>query len=121
MKIITRAPSEPVGYHAHAQRSSESLSTSVAIAQDVVLQPSERAIWRAKLLVDNLEPFMFRAVLINFQTPKRMLKMPSFRRHCGNCGGDRFPLRHFKKLDQQCTAGEKGNPFRNCGTRDNGS
>ena len=74
MKIIIRAPSEPVWYHAHAQVSNESLSTSVAIAQDIVLRPFERAIVRAKLLADDLEPFMFRTVLISFQTPSRMLK-----------------------------------------------
>ena len=78
MKVIVRAPSEPVWYHAHTQVSNESLNSSVAIAQDVVLQPFERAILRAQLLVDNLEPFMFRTVLINFQTPNRMLKNAIF-------------------------------------------
>ena len=69
MRVIVRAPSEPVWYHTHAKVSSELLNSSVAIAQDVILQPFERAILRAKLLVDNLEPFMFRTVLINFETP----------------------------------------------------
>ena len=78
MKVIVRAPSEPVWYHAYAQVSNESLNLSVAIAQDVVLQPFERAILRARLLIDNLEPFMFRTVLINFQTPNRMLKNAIF-------------------------------------------
>ena len=77
-KVIVRAPSEPVWYHAHAQVSNESLNSSVAIAQDVVLQPFERAILRANLLVDNLEAFIFRTVLINFQTPSRMLKNTVF-------------------------------------------
>ena len=78
MKVIVRAPSEPVCNPAHTQVSNKSLNSSVAIAQDVVLQPFERAILRAKLLVDNLEPFMFRTVLINFQTPNRMLKNAVF-------------------------------------------
>ena len=43
-----------------------------------MLQPFERAILRARLLVDNLEPFMFRTVLINSQTPNRMLKNAIF-------------------------------------------
>ena len=43
-----------------------------------MLQPFEPAILRARLLVDNLEPFMFRTVLINFQTPNRMLKNAIF-------------------------------------------
>ena len=67
MKIIIRASSEPVWYHAHAQVSSESLSTSVAIAQDIVLRTFERAIVRAKLLADDLEPFTFRTVVIHFK------------------------------------------------------
>ena len=50
----------------------------MAIAQDVVLQPFECAILRAKLLVDNLEPLLFRTVLINFQIPNRMLKNSIF-------------------------------------------
>ena len=33
---------------------------------------------REKVLVDNLETFMFRTVLINFQTPNRMLKNAIF-------------------------------------------
>ena len=76
MKIIVRSPSEPVWYHAHAQVSDESLNSSVATAEDVILQPFERAILRAKLLASNLEPF--RTVLINFQTPNRMLKNAIF-------------------------------------------
>ena len=65
-------------YHAHAHVSSESLNPPVAIPQDVVLQPFERVILRAKLLIDNLEPFMFRTVLIDFKTPNRMLKNVQF-------------------------------------------
>ena len=65
MNVVVRALSEPVWYHAHAQVCSEALSTTVLIARDVVLQPFERAISRANLLVDNLEPFDFRIVLIN--------------------------------------------------------
>ena len=89
MKVIIRAPSEPVWYHARAQVSNESLNSSVAIAQDVVLQPFERAILRAKLLVDNLESFMFRTVLINFQAPSRMLKNAVFLEDTEATGGKR--------------------------------
>ena len=78
MKNIVRAPSEPVWYHAHTQVSNEALSPSVAYAQDVVLQPFEGSILRAKLIADNLEPFMFRTILINFRTPNRRLKTQSF-------------------------------------------
>ena len=53
LKVVVRAPSRPVWYHAHAQISNESLSASVALAQDTVLQPFERTMLRAKLSVDN--------------------------------------------------------------------
>ena len=78
IRVVVRAPSRPVWYHAHAHVSSESLSASMALAQDTVLQPFERAILRAKLLVDNLEPYAFRNVLINFQAPTPFLKQTKF-------------------------------------------
>ena len=78
MKVVVRAPSRPVWYHAHAQVSNQSLSASVTLAQDTVLQPFESTISRAKLLVDNLEPYVFRNVLNNFQAPTRVLKQSIF-------------------------------------------
>ena len=74
MGVIVRARSQPVWCHAHTQISSDSLSASVALAQVTVLQPFERTILRAKLLVDNLEPYIFPNVLVNFQAPTRILK-----------------------------------------------
>ena len=62
MKVIVRAPSKSVWYLAHAQVNKMSLNASVAIAQDIVLQPFERTILRANLLVDNLELFIIRIV-----------------------------------------------------------
>ena len=50
----------------------------MAITQDVVLQPFERTVPRAKLLADNLEPFIFRNVLIKFQELTRILKHAIF-------------------------------------------
>ena len=58
--------------------SNESLLASIALAQDTVLQPFERTILRAKLLVDNLGPYIFRNVLINFKAPTRILKQAIF-------------------------------------------
>ena len=54
------------------------LKALVAIAQDIVLKPFERTIIRAKferakLLADNLEPFIF-----SFQAPNRILKHAIF-------------------------------------------
>ena len=65
-KVVVCAPSRPVWYHAHAQVSSEELPASVALAQNSVSQPIERTTLRTKLLVNNLEPYAFRSVLINF-------------------------------------------------------
>ena len=78
MEVLVSAPSRPLWFHAHAQVSNESLSASVALAQDTILQPFECTILRAKLLVDNLEPYIFRNNLIIFHAPTRILKQAIF-------------------------------------------
>ena len=78
MRVTVPAPSHPVWRHAHTQVSSQSLSASVALAQDTVLQPFELIILRAKLLIDNLEPYLFQNVLNNFQALTRILKQAIF-------------------------------------------
>ena len=69
MKIVVRAPAKPMWHHAHAQTSDEALSSTVVLDQDVVLQPFERAVLRAKLVTSNLEAFAFSNVVINFAPP----------------------------------------------------
>ena len=78
MKIVVRAPAKPVWHHAHAQTSDETLSSTVVLDQDVVLQPFERAVLRAKVVTSNLEAFAFKNVVINFATPNRVLKNTIF-------------------------------------------
>ena len=78
MKIVVRAPAKPVWHHAHAQTSDEALSSTVVLDQDVVLQPFERAVLRAKVVTSDLEAFAFRNVVINFATPNRLLKNTIF-------------------------------------------
>ena len=78
MKIVVRAPAKPVWHHAHAQTSDETLSSTVILDQDVVLQPFERAVLRAKVVTSNLEAFAFSNVVINFATPNRLLKNTIF-------------------------------------------
>ena len=78
MKIVVRSPAKPVWHHAHAQTSDEALSGTVVLDQDVVLQPFERAVLRAKLVTSNLEAFAFSNVVINFATPNRLLKNTIF-------------------------------------------
>ena len=78
MKIVVRAPAKPVWHHAHAQTSDETLSSTLVLDQDVVLQPFERAVLRAKLVTSNLEAFAFSNVVINFATSNRLLKNTIF-------------------------------------------
>ena len=65
MKIVVRAPVKPVWHHAHAQVGDTSLTTPVVLDCDVVLQPFERAVARAKLVTDTLEPMIFQSVALN--------------------------------------------------------
>ena len=62
MKIVVRAPVKPVWHHAHAQVGDTSL---VALDCDLVLQPFERTVAKAKLITDALEPLIFRSVALN--------------------------------------------------------
>ena len=78
MKILARAPVKPVWHHAHAQTSDETLSSTVVLDQDVVLQPFGRAVLPAMVATSDLEAFAFRNVLINFATSNRVLKNTIF-------------------------------------------
>ena len=65
MKIVVRAPVKPVWHHAHAQVGYASLVTPVVLDCDLVLQPFERAVARAKLVTEALEPMIFQSVALN--------------------------------------------------------
>ena len=65
MKIVVRAPVKPVWHHAHTQVGDTSLATPVALDSDLVLQPFERTVVKAKLITDKLEPLMFQNVILN--------------------------------------------------------
>ena len=65
MKIVVRAPVKPVLHHAHAQVGDTSLATPVALDSDLVLQPFERTVVKAKLITDTLEPLIFQSVALN--------------------------------------------------------
>ena len=68
MKIVVRAPVKPVWHHAHAQDAQvgdASLVTPVVLDCDLILQPFERAVARAKLVTDALEPMIFQSVALN--------------------------------------------------------
>ena len=78
MKIVVRAPAEPVWHHKHTQTSEETLSSTVDLDPDVVLQPFERAVLRAKVVTSDLEAFAFKNIVNNFATPNRVLKNTIF-------------------------------------------
>ena len=65
MKKVVRAPAKPVWHYAHAQTSDETLSSTVVLDRDVVLQSFESAVLRA---TSDLDAFAFRNVVINFAT-----------------------------------------------------
>ena len=65
MKILVRAPVKPVWHHAHTQVGDTSLATPIALDGDLVLQPFERTVARAKLITDALEPLIVQTVALN--------------------------------------------------------
>ena len=65
MKIVVRAPVKPVWHHAHTQVGDASVATSVALDNDLVLQPFERTVVKAQLITDELEPLIFQNVMLN--------------------------------------------------------
>ena len=54
MKIVVRAPVKPVWHHAHTQVGDASVATPVALDSDLVLQPFERTVIKAKLVTSDL-------------------------------------------------------------------
>ena len=65
MKIVVRAPVKPVWHHAHTQVGDASVATPVALDSDLILQPFERTVIKAKLVTDDLEPLIFQNVILN--------------------------------------------------------
>ena len=65
MKIVVRAPVKPVWHHAHTQVGDASVATPVALDNDLVLQPFEQRVVKAKLVTNDLEPLIFQNVILN--------------------------------------------------------
>ena len=78
MKIVVRVPTKPVLHQAHAQTSDETLSSTVVLEQNVVLQQLERAVLRAKVVTSDLEAFVFGNIVFHFATPNRVLNITIF-------------------------------------------
>ena len=65
MKIVVRAPVKPVRHRAHTQVGDASLTTPIALDSDLVLQPFERTVAKAKLVTNALEPLILQTVALN--------------------------------------------------------
>ena len=65
MKILVRAQVKLVWHHAHTQVGDPSVATSVALDSELVLQPCERTVVKAKVVTDDLEPLIFQNVMLN--------------------------------------------------------
>ena len=65
MKIVVRAPVRPMWHYAHTQVGDSSLAVPVVLDSDLVLQPFERAVVKAKVITNDLEPLIFQNVALN--------------------------------------------------------
>ena len=65
MKSVVRVPVKPVWHHAHTKVGDASVATPVASDSDLVLQPFERTVVKAKLVTDDLEQLIFQNVILN--------------------------------------------------------
>ena len=65
MKIVVRAPVQPVCHHAHSQVANPSLAVPVALDSDLVLQPFKRAVVKAIVVTTDLEQLIFQNVVFN--------------------------------------------------------
>ena len=71
---MVRVPVKPVWHHAHTQVGEPSVATSVALDSDLVLQPFERTVVKAKVVTDDLEPLIFQNVMLNAAIAHRSLQ-----------------------------------------------
>ena len=65
MKIVVCSPVRPMWHHALTQVGDSSLAVHVALDSDLVLQPFERAVVKAKVITNDLEPLIFQSVALN--------------------------------------------------------
>ena len=112
MKVVVRARTGPVWYHAHTQVSNETLNSPKVLAQDVVLQPFERTILKAILVSNDLESFAFRNVLVNLATSNRILKNSLFlENNVANIGETGYLFVSVGNLTSNCQRVKRGTLF----------
>ena len=85
MKIVVRAPVQPVWHHAHTQVGDTSLAVPVALDSDLVLQPFERTAAKANVVTINSEPLVFQNVVLNAALVDAWLQNVMFLEDCRHC------------------------------------
>ena len=65
MKIMVRAPFQPLWQHAHTQVGDSTLAVPIVLSRDLLLQPFERTVVRAEVVTANLEPLVSQDVVLN--------------------------------------------------------
>ena len=65
MKIVVRAPVQPVWHHVHTHVGDSILAVPVALDCDLVVQPFKRTAVKAKVVTANLGPLVFQNVVLN--------------------------------------------------------
>ena len=83
MRIVVRAPVQPVWHHAHTQVGDFTLAVPVPLDSDLVLQPFERTVVEAKVVTAALEPLVFQNVVLNAALADVSLQNVVFLEDCG--------------------------------------
>ena len=82
IKVVLRAPVRPAWHHAHNQVCDPSLAVPVALDSDLVLQPFERTVVKAKVVTTDLEPLIFQNVALNAAVADASLHKVVFLEDC---------------------------------------
>ena len=116
MKIVVRAPVKPVWHHEHTQVGDTSLATPVALDSDLILQPFERTVVKAKLITDTLEPLIFQSVALNAAIADASLHNVVFRGQRRHCQRVRLGVRQPDEANKQPSTSAEGNTTGPCTT-----
>ena len=82
MKIVVRAPVQPVWHHARTQVGDSTLAVPIALYRDFVLQPLELSVVKAKVVTAHLEPLVFQNVVLNTAIADASLQNVVFLQYC---------------------------------------
>ena len=82
MKMVVRAPVQPVWHHTHTQVGDPAVAVPVALDHDSVLQPFEGTVVKAKVVNDDLEPLIVQNVVLNTSIADASLQNVVFLEDC---------------------------------------